>query len=143
MAADRKAPGESSIHRSADGRWHGYVSMGLKESGKRDRRHVAAVKRADVVRRVCGLEEQRDAGVVLASGRGLTVEQRLAIWLDTIASRKVRPSTWPATGHASPASAGTSVTNASTSCSPSTWRRSTPGWRRTGSPPPLPCCITA
>src|SRR3954454_18788420 len=93
MTADRKAAGESSIHKGADGRWHGYVSMGLKEDGKRDRRHVAAVKRADVVRRVRDLEDQRDAGITLASGRGLTVQQWMTLWLDTIASRKVRPST--------------------------------------------------
>jgi integrase len=93
MTADRRASGESSIIKGADGRWHGYVSMGLKENGKRDRRHVASVKRADVVRRVRELEEQRDAGIVLASGRGLTVQQWMTLWLDTIASRKVRPST--------------------------------------------------
>src|SRR3954453_16861903 len=89
MTADRKAAGESSVHKGADGRWHGYVSMGLKEDGKRDRRHVAAVKRADVVRRVRDLEEQRDAGITLASGRGLTVQQGMTLWIDTIASRKV------------------------------------------------------
>ena len=49
MTSDRRAAGESSIVKGADGRFHGYVSMGLKENGKRDRRHVASVKRADVV----------------------------------------------------------------------------------------------
>src|SRR3954453_19509157 len=92
MTADRKAAGESSVHKGADGRWHGYVSMGLKEDGKRDRRHVATVKRADVVRRVRDLDEQRDAGITLASGRGLTVQQWMTLWLDAIASRKGRPS---------------------------------------------------
>jgi integrase len=89
----RAASGESSIVKGSDGRWHGYVSVGRKEGGKRDRRHVAAIKRADVVRMVRELEEQRDAGIVLASGRGITVEQWMGLWLDTIASRKVRPST--------------------------------------------------
>src|SRR3954447_25184483 len=89
----RAASGESSIVKGADGRFHGYVSMGLREGGKRDRRHVAAIKRADVVRMVRELEEQRDAGIVLASGHGITVEQWMNLWLDTIASRKVRPST--------------------------------------------------
>ena len=89
----RAASGESSIVKGADGRFHGYVSMGLKEGGKRDRRHVAAVKRADVVRMVRELEDQRDAGVALSSGRGVTVEQWMNLWLETIASRKVRPST--------------------------------------------------
>ncbi len=89
----RKAAGESSISKGADGRWHGYVSMGLKEGGRRNRRHVAAVKRADVVRQVRELEEQRDAGVVLTTGRGLTVEQWLEHWLTTIAVRRLRPKT--------------------------------------------------
>src|SRR3712207_2529263 len=71
----KRAKGESSIIKGDDGRWHGYVSMGLKDGGKRDRRHVASVKRADVVRMVRELEEQRDAGVVPPSGRGVTVEQ--------------------------------------------------------------------
>ena len=89
----KRAKGESSIIKGDDGRWHGYVSMGLKDGGKRDRRHVASVKRADVVRMVRELEEQRDAGVVPPSGRGVTVEQWMNLWIDTIASRKVRPST--------------------------------------------------
>ncbi|MDP9417153.1 MAG: hypothetical protein M3P48_04825 [Actinomycetota bacterium] len=29
----RKASGESTIYRDAAGRWHGYVSMGLKDNG--------------------------------------------------------------------------------------------------------------
>ena len=89
----RRARGESSISKGADGRWHGYVSMGLKDGGQRDRRHVAADKRAEVVRRVHELEEQREDGIVLADGRALSVEQWLTLWLDTIAARRVRPST--------------------------------------------------
>lgn len=58
----RGARGESTIVRGEDGRWHGYVSMGLKAGGERDRRHVAAVKRADVVAAVRRLEEQRRYG---------------------------------------------------------------------------------
>ena len=37
----RAASGESSIYRGNDGRWHGYVPMGLKRDGERDRRHVS------------------------------------------------------------------------------------------------------
>ncbi len=86
MTAKRAASGESSIVKGDDGRWHGYVSMGLKAGGKRDRRHIAAIKRADVARRVRELEDQREAGIVLASGRGVTVEQWMRVWLDTIAA---------------------------------------------------------
>ncbi len=37
----QRANGESSIYRDEDGRWHGYVSLGLKDNGRRDRRHVS------------------------------------------------------------------------------------------------------
>jgi len=89
----RSAYGESSIHQDANGRWHGYVSMGLKREGQRDRRHVSAAKRAEVVRKVRALEQQRDSGVVQAAGRAPTVAEWLGHWLDTIAIRKVRAST--------------------------------------------------
>jgi integrase len=90
----RAASGESSIYKGDDGRWHGFVSMGKKEGGRRDRRHVAAIKRADVVRKVRELEEQRDAGIVLNSGRTMTVEQWLNHWLTAIAVRRLRPKTY-------------------------------------------------
>jgi len=64
----RRAGGESSIRKGGDGRWHGYVSMGLKDGGQRDRRHVASVSRAGVLRQVRELEDQRENGVVLAGG---------------------------------------------------------------------------
>ena len=89
----RGARGESTILFGEDGRWHGYVSMGLKAGGDRDRRHVAAAKRADVVAAVRRLEEQRDAGIVLIGGRTMTMGQWMPLWLDTIASRRIRPST--------------------------------------------------
>lgn len=89
----RAASGESSIYRDEDGRWHGYVSMGLKENGRRDRRHVSGAKRADVVAKVRELEQKRDAGVAGAAGKAPTVRQWLDHWLETIAARKVRPST--------------------------------------------------
>jgi integrase len=89
----RAASGESSIYRDEDGRWHGYVSMGKKENGRRDRRHVSGVKRADVVAKVRELERKRDAGTAGAAGKAPTVREWLEHWLDTIAARKVRPST--------------------------------------------------
>ncbi len=89
----KRASGESSIYRDEDGRWHGYVSMGKKENGRRDRRHVSGAKRTDVVAKVRELERKRDAGTAGAAGKAPTVRQWLEHWLDTIAARKVRPST--------------------------------------------------
>jgi len=89
----RKANGESSIYQDANGTWHGKVSMGLKANGRRDRRHVQGPRRPAVVTKVRALEQQRDAGITTTAGRPPTVGQWLDHWLNTIAVRKVRPST--------------------------------------------------
>lgn len=89
----RAASGESSIHKGTDGRWHGYVSMGLKREGARDRRHVSGTRRVDGVAKVRDLERQRDSSVAQEAGRVSTVADWLEHWLDTIAVRKVRPRT--------------------------------------------------
>lgn len=94
----RAASGESSIYRGNDGRWHGYVSMGLKRDGERDRRHVSGQRRADVVGKVRALEDTRDAGVVLVSGRAPTVAAWLLHWRQTIAVRRLRPKTFEGYG---------------------------------------------
>jgi integrase len=90
MARTRAASGESSIHKGVDGRWHGYVSMGLKRDGLRDRRHVSGSSRAVVVAKVRDLERRRDSGLAQGAGRAPTVAEWLEHWLETIASRKVR-----------------------------------------------------
>src|SRR4051812_3418135 len=92
-ATRKRATGESSIYQDEDGRWHGFVSMGKKENGRGDRRHVSAAKRADVVTKVHAIEAKRDAGLVEAAGRAPTVGEWLDHWLDNIAARKVRART--------------------------------------------------
>lgn len=82
-----------SIYKDDAGRWHGYVSMGLKDNGRRDRRHVSGPRRVDVVTKVRDLERRRDEGAGSAAGRQATVAAWLEHWLDTIAAAKVRPST--------------------------------------------------
>ncbi|MBA3744284.1 tyrosine-type recombinase/integrase [Sporichthya sp.] len=89
----RNSHGESTISQDATGRWHGYVSMGLKDNGRRDRRHVSGARRAEVVAKVRALEEKRDAGTAGAAGKAPTVTTWLEHWLDTIAARRVRTST--------------------------------------------------
>src|SRR4051812_49550035 len=89
----KRASGESSIYRDEDGRWHGFVSMGQKEHGRRDRRHVSGSRRADVVAKVRAIEAKRDAGIVEAAGKAPTVGEWLDHWLDNIAARKVRART--------------------------------------------------
>jgi integrase len=91
--SNRAASGESSIYKDEAGRWHGYVSMGLKENGRRDRRHVSGARRADVVAKVRALEVKRDAGTAEAAGRAPTVGDWLDHWLEHIAPRRVRART--------------------------------------------------
>lgn len=91
--AGRGANGRSTIIKRDDGRWHGFVSMGTKGDGSRDRRHVSAVMRRDVVEKVKGLEAKRDAGTVGASGRAMLVDEWLDYWAENIASVRVRART--------------------------------------------------
>ena len=90
----KRADGESSIYRDANGRWHGWVSMGgVRADGKPDRRHVSATTRKELLPKVRDLEKKRDAGVSHTAGRQMTFGQWLDHWL-TIAKRSVRPSTY-------------------------------------------------
>lgn len=89
----RSSNGEGSIYQDRRGRWHAKVSMGLKDDGAPDRRHVTGAKRAEVAAKKKELERKRDAGAGDAAGRAPTVQAWLDHWLDTIAINRVRPST--------------------------------------------------
>jgi integrase len=90
--AGRSANGESTIYKGADGRWHGYVSVGFTIGGKADRRHVTSKTRAVVVQKVRDLERRRDTGTISAVSTP-TVADWLEHWLTTIAPRRVRQRT--------------------------------------------------
>jgi integrase len=92
MAAARRSAGESTIYQDPAGRWHAYVSMGLKDNGRRDRRHVSGKSRPAVAGRMRELELRRDAQT-LGAPEKLTVGAWLEYWLENVAARKVRPST--------------------------------------------------
>jgi integrase len=85
----RASAGESSIFRDQEGRWHGYVSAGHGPDGRRDRRHVSAKTRAEVVSKVRALERQRESGNLATAGRIPTVAQWLEHWVESIASQRV------------------------------------------------------
>ena len=82
-----------SVCLDEEGRWHGYVSMGIKPGGLRDRRHVTAKTRAEVTAKVREMERRRDDGIASAFGRGPTLAEWLDHWLEQIAARRVRPRT--------------------------------------------------
>src|SRR3954463_15459389 len=90
--AGRASNGESTIYKGADGRWHGYVSVGFKANGRLDRRHVTGKTRAVVAEKVRELERKRDTGSVGAVSTP-TVGWWLDHWLTTIAPRRVRQRT--------------------------------------------------
>ncbi len=90
--AGRASNGESTIYKGADGRWHGYVSVGFTLAGKLDRRHVSSTSRGVVVTKVRELERKRDSGMITETSTP-SVAEWLEHWLTTIAPRRVRQRT--------------------------------------------------
>ncbi|WP_309116733.1 tyrosine-type recombinase/integrase [Saccharothrix sp.] len=87
-----RAPnGASSIYLGNDGYWHGRVTMGVRDDGKPDRRHVKRKDEKDVIAAVREYERQRDSGKVRKPGKGWTVEKWLVHWLDNIATPSITP----------------------------------------------------
>lgn len=81
----RNPNGASSIYKGADGKWHGRVTVGVRDDGKPDRRHVERKTRTEVVAAVRRLERERDSGNVPKPGKKWTVHAWLTYWLDHIA----------------------------------------------------------
>jgi integrase len=82
----RKANGESSIYFGADGRWHGRVTVGVKDNGTEDRRHVTGKTEAIVKAKVRGIEKERDNGTLRKAGESWTLAKWLTHWLENIAT---------------------------------------------------------
>jgi integrase len=81
----RNAIGRSStFYGEWDKSWHGWVSVGVKDNGRPDRRHAGGKSKAEVTKKVDKLERERDEGKVRWVGQTWTVEQWLTHWLDTI-----------------------------------------------------------
>lgn len=76
----RKPNGRSSIYQGRDGKWHGRVTMGVRDDGKPDRRHVERKTEAEVTREVQKLEKERDSGRVRKAGSSWTVARWLTHW---------------------------------------------------------------
>lgn len=90
-AVGSRAPnGASSIYLGGDGRWHGRVTVGVKDDGSPDRRHVQRRTEAEVIAAVRALERDREAGTVRKAGRAMTVEAWLTHWLENIARPSIK-----------------------------------------------------
>lgn len=87
-----RAPnGASSIYYSEyDKKWHGRVTVGVRDDGKPDRRHVKRGSEAEVIKEVRRLERERDSGMVRKPGHTWTVEKWLVHWYKEIAAPSVR-----------------------------------------------------
>src|SRR3954471_12827432 len=88
----RGTAGEASIFKDAEGRWHGWITVGTKANGKPDRRHRTAKTRSEVVKKIRELEVRRETGTITGVNCD-TVEAWLAHWLPNIAARRVRERT--------------------------------------------------
>ncbi|MFF2805753.1 tyrosine-type recombinase/integrase [Streptomyces sp. NPDC058000] len=89
----RRANGESSIYLGKDGKWHGRVTVGVRDDGKPDRRHVERKTRTEVVKAVRELERERDAKTIRKAGRPWTVKTWLTHWVESIAPLAVNENT--------------------------------------------------
>jgi integrase len=89
----RQPNGASSIYFGKDGRWHGRVTVGVKDDGTPDRRHVSRKTKAEIHQAVRELERARDAGRVRKPGKPWTVAAWLAHWVEKIAEPVVSVNT--------------------------------------------------
>lgn len=84
--AGRSSNGRSSIYEGGDGYWHGRVTVGTKDNGKPDRRHVMAKTKTEVTSKVRNLEKLRDQGNVPKAGQRYRVGEWLTHWVQNIAA---------------------------------------------------------
>jgi integrase len=89
----RRPNGASSIYKGGDGKWHGRVTVGVRDDGKPDRRHVERKTEAEVILAVRKLEQQRDSGRVRKAGSSWTVAKWLTHWVEEIAAPSVKATT--------------------------------------------------
>ncbi|WP_328298911.1 site-specific integrase [Streptomyces sp. NBC_00435] len=89
----RQPNGRSSIYLGKDGKWHGRVTVGVRDDGTPDRRHVERKTRAEVTLAVQELEKARDAKTVRKPGKAMTVKAWLTHWIENVAPLGVNDNT--------------------------------------------------
>lgn len=89
----RQPNGASTIYLGKDGRWHGRVTVGVKDDGTPDRRHVNRKTKAEIHKAVKDLEKLRDAGRMPKPGKPWTVKAWLEHWVENIAEPVVSVNT--------------------------------------------------
>jgi integrase len=76
----------STIYQTKDGYWHGRVTIGARDDGQPDRRHIGGKTRSEVAEKVRALERERDQGTVRKAGERWTVGRWLTYWVENIAA---------------------------------------------------------
>ncbi|KOY59602.1 tyrosine-type recombinase/integrase [Streptomyces sp. XY332] len=89
----RQPNGRSSIYLGKDGKWHGRVTVGVRDDGSPDRRHVERKTRAEVTTAVRKLEKEREAKTVRKPGKSMTVKAWLTHWIENVAPLGVNDNT--------------------------------------------------
>ncbi|MFD6872917.1 MULTISPECIES: tyrosine-type recombinase/integrase [unclassified Streptomyces] len=89
----RQPNGRSSIYLGKDGKWHGRVTVGVRDDGSPDRRHVERKTRAEVTLAVRKLEKEREAKTVRKPGKVMTVKAWLTHWIENVAPLGVNDNT--------------------------------------------------
>lgn len=81
------------IREQADGWWHAWVTVGTKQNGRADRRHVKRETYEACKDRVDELLAQARAAAVVKPGRSKTLRAWLDTYLETVAPRRCDPTT--------------------------------------------------
>lgn len=90
--ASRNPNRAGSIYQGKDGYWHARITVGTRDDGSPDRRHLMAKTKSEIVRKAKELERARDAGSIARPGQRWTVATWMRHWLDVIATPNLRPS---------------------------------------------------
>lgn len=88
--SSRKPNRASTVYLGADGSWHGRVTVGVRDDGAPDRRHVRGKTQAVALAKVRSLEKVRDEGRTPKAGARWTVAQWLDHWLENVARPSLR-----------------------------------------------------
>ena len=92
MTSQRRANGEGTVYRRADGRWEGAAYV-LTSAGIRERRRVYGQTRAAAHCKLTKLIRQSQEGIPVAA-TSQTVGEYLAYWIKDVVPYRVRPLTF-------------------------------------------------
>lgn len=90
----RQPNGASSIYFGKDGKWHGRVTVGVRDDGKPDRRHIERKTKTEVTKAVREMERARDEKKLRKPGQSWTLQAWLEHWVENIAKPYVSENTY-------------------------------------------------